>query len=101
MLQPLVENALQHGIDARPGPGGVRISATREGAQLVLAVEDTGPGFDASARPRPGGGIGLSNLAARLEQLYGASHTLERGNVDGDAGGAYVRFRLPYHEGSS
>ncbi len=100
ILQPLVENALQHGVDARPGPGGVRISAAREGAQLVLAVEDTGPGFNANARPRPGGGIGLSNLAARLEQLYGEAHTLEQGNLDDAAGGAYVRIRLPYREGS-
>ncbi len=98
ILQPLVENALQHGLAARPGPGGVRVSAARDAGTLVLAVEDTGPGFT-NGTPA-GHGIGLANTEARLEQLYGAGHRLEHGNLDA-AGGAFVRIRLPFREAAT
>jgi two-component system, LytTR family, sensor kinase len=102
ILQPLVENALQHGLDARPGPGGVRVTAVREAGTLVLSVEDTGPGFatNGSAAPTEAG-IGLTNTAARLEQLYAGTHRLEHGNLDAARGGAFVRIRLPYTEGAA
>lgn len=102
ILQPLVENALQHGIDARPGRGRIRVSAERALDTLRLSVEDTGPGFAAGgAPPRADGGIGLANTAARLEQLYGGAHRLERGNLEGEDGGAFVRVSLPFHTHSS
>jgi LytS/YehU family sensor histidine kinase len=99
ILQPLVENALQHGIAARPGPGRVSVRATREDGTLLLRVEDTGPGFAAADEPDAGAGIGLANTAARLEQLYGARQRLERGNLA--SGGAFVQVRLPLRHGGN
>jgi len=94
VLQPLVENAMQHGIAARPGPGRVTLRAHVDGQTLVLRVEDSGPGFAATPAPVPGAnGIGLANTVARLEQLHGDAARLDRGNLPG--GGAYVELRLP------
>jgi hypothetical protein len=96
ILQPLVENALRHGISRRPGLAMLRISARRAGAQLELVVRDTGDGL-ATLGGRPvREGIGLSNTRARLEELYGPdSTTLELTDVAG--GGARTRLLLPYH----
>jgi two-component system LytT family sensor kinase len=92
VLQPLVENAIRHGVAARPGGGTVTVRTERSGGDLRLTVEDDGPGF----RPENDGastGVGLANTRARLEQLYGAKGALERGNLPG--GGAYAGVRLP------
>lgn len=99
LLQPLVENALQHGLEACPGPGRVSILANRAEGQLRLRVEDSGPGFSSQGNGRAGGGIGLTNTSARLEQLYGDEHKLERGNMP--AGGAFVQVLLPWHPAPS
>ena len=69
ILQPLVENAIRHGVDGRSGPGTLEISARREGSRLRLAVRDDGPGLEHSNPRDPGRGIGLSNTRARLERL--------------------------------
>ena len=92
-LQPIVENALRHGIARTSAPGTVHISASREGASVVIRVEDDGPGFRAGERPE-GWGIGLSNTRARLTQLHGdaAALTLHDGSP-----GAVVTMVLPYH----
>jgi two-component system, LytTR family, sensor kinase len=100
ILQPLVENALRHGISRRPGAALLRISARRVGLHLELAVRDTGEGLAL----RRGGvlreGIGLSNTRARLEQLYGPDATsLELADVPG--GGAVARLLIPFHLTSS
>jgi two-component system LytT family sensor kinase len=92
ILQPLVENAICHGVAARQGRGTVRVRTERDGESLLLAVEDDGPGFE----PGSGGaswGVGLANTRARLEQLYGANGALETKNLPD--GGAYVGVRLP------
>jgi two-component system, LytTR family, sensor kinase len=94
LLQPLVENALRHGIASRAGAGLVQVSASREGRQLVLTVRDDGPGL--SATPDAISGVGLSNTRARLEVMYGRGATLEVANAEG--GGAISTVRLPYHE---
>ena len=94
LLQPLVENALQHGIEARPGPGRVVVLARREADMLCLRVEDTGPGFQAGAAGSARAGIGLSNTRARLEQLYAGAQSLVCGNLAGE--GAFVEVRLPF-----
>src|SRR5262249_36915958 len=60
LLQPIVENALRHGIARRVGGGTLRVSAARVGALLRLSVADDGPGFDARRRSRDGNGMGLS-----------------------------------------
>ncbi len=94
LLQPLVENAMQHAVAVKPGPVQVNVRARREGDVLVLEVADSGPGFSPT-NTRAGRGMGLTNSRARLAALYGdaASLTCER---DG-GGGALVRVRIPWH----
>jgi sensor histidine kinase YesM len=72
LLQPLVENALKHGIEPSVSGGEIRIEARREGDALLLRVIDTGVGLNASSPE----GIGLANVRARLASLYG-----ERGRL--------------------
>lgn len=95
LLQPLVENALRHGIEQRPGAGRVRVSARREGEQLVLDVADdgAGPGSDCQ---EPKSGTGLGATRARLQTLFGsrASLALQRNGL----GGCTATLRLPYDE---
>jgi signal transduction histidine kinase len=94
LLQPLVENALRHGIARRGDAGVVEIAGRREGETLVLTVRDDGPGWEASRESA--GGVGLSNTRERLEALYGERASLEVANAEG--GGAIATVRLPYHE---
>jgi sensor histidine kinase YesM len=94
LLQPLVENAIKHGIAARPGPGRIRIRASRDNGSLHLAVADSGPGLQAPAEA--GKGIGLANTRARLEKLYGPRQCLELGT--GPDGGLQVAITIPYQE---
>ena len=89
ILQPLVENAVQHGIAAASGPGTLDILARRDGEFLLLEVRDNGPGPRGSAERSQG--IGLANTRARLQRLYG-----ERQGFEIQAGeGMTVRLRLP------
>jgi hypothetical protein len=69
LLQPLVENAIKHGLEPKVAGGEVTVSARREGKQLRLVVQDDGEGFRAT-RQEGVGGIGLANLRARLASLY-------------------------------
>jgi two-component system LytT family sensor kinase len=93
-LQPIVENAIRHGIGRRSAAGRVRISAARVDGRLEVRVQDDGPGLPpADLLPAPG--IGLANTRARLRQLYGDAAHLEAGN--GAQGGAVVTMVLPYH----
>jgi two-component system, LytTR family, sensor kinase len=95
VLQPLVENAIHHGIDARRGDGLVEIRARTEGDMLRLEVRDDGPGLKAASEaPSPRGtGIGLSNTRARLHELYGPQSALELANYP--AGGTLVSLLIP------
>ncbi len=93
LLQPLVENALKHGIDARPAGGVLHLAARTQDGRLHLVVRDNGPGFPADFAPERAGGIGLRNTRARLAQHYGAASTLELAAAPG--GGAEVRLSLP------
>lgn len=70
ILQPLVENALRHGLAARAGPGRIEIAAERDGDQLRLEVSDDGTGLAPGAVER----VGLSNTRARLGLIYGGQH---------------------------
>jgi signal transduction histidine kinase len=77
MLMTLVENAVKHGLEPQPGPVSITLSASQEGAALLVAVRDDGAGLDEAA---PREGVGLSNLRERLVAMYGqkASFTLKR-----------------------
>jgi signal transduction histidine kinase len=91
-LQPVVENAVRHGIGRRVAGGSIEVRAARVGGSLHLRVRDFGAG-PRSAAPA-GRGLGLSNLRARLEQLYGADADLR---IDISADGATVDVVVPYH----
>lgn len=73
LLQPLVENAVRHGIEPAVNGGRIHVNITRSNGDLEMAVTDTGVGFDVNAP----GGVGLANVRARLESLYGAAGKLE------------------------
>jgi two-component system, LytTR family, sensor kinase len=92
LLQPIVENALRHGLGRKPGPGEIRIEAAIRGRRLEIIVRDTGPGFQSGASDG-GSGLGLTNTRARLRQLYGDSARLTFWNAE--AGGAVVFLALP------
>ena len=76
ILQPIVENAIKHGIAPRSGPGTIQIIAARDGETLRLEVRDNGAGLSGTARAKLHRGVGLSNTRDRLECLYGDAHTL-------------------------
>ncbi len=90
LLQPLVENAIRHGIGQRVGAGTVTIRAAREGEELVVDVINTGPELSGEHRA---GGIGLRNTRARLDQTYGHAASLTLGSIEG---GVRARVRLPF-----
>jgi hypothetical protein len=75
LLQPLVENAIRHGVALRRAPGRLAIAAERRGERLVVTVDNDGPGPGADAAPEPHG-IGLRATRARLAHLYGADQSL-------------------------
>jgi signal transduction histidine kinase len=97
ILQPLVENALRHGIARRADAGEIHIGAHREAGDLILTVRDDGPGL--APDPPAATGLGLANTRARLAALYGARASLTLANAPG--GGAIATVRLPYHEAES
>jgi signal transduction histidine kinase len=95
LLQPLVENALHHGIAQHAGAGRIDITAARAVETLALRVSDNGPGMQPGRRPFPKEGIGLANTRDRLAQLYGSAQTLELRS--GEDGGFQVTVRIPWH----
>lgn len=96
VLQPLVDNAVEHGFRPRGGAGQVRIVARRVGSQLALRVEDDGVGLQITPEVALAKGLGLGNLHAILLQLYGESFelALEPSSI----GGLSVRLLLPFEE---
>lgn len=94
VLQPLVENAIRHGTGALLRSGHVRVSARRADGQLRLEVEDDGAGLPEGWHLADHAGVGLSNIARRLQELYGSGHTFA---VGGRAdGGVRVHIALPF-----
>jgi len=93
LLQPLVENAIQHGLEPRVEGGRVEVGAARDGDTLVLTVRDTGVGL----QPSPGSGthFGLQQVRDRLATLYGAAASLTLGGATDAEGGTCATVRLP------
>ncbi len=91
ILQPIVENAMKHGVDQRTGVGEIELRARRVDGNLVVTVRDNGPG------PLGGEyGVGLTNTNARLRQMYGAQYHVELREAGAD-GGTIADIALPFH----
>ena len=98
-LQPLVENAIKHGVEPMGGAGEITVTAARRGDRLELVVRDNGRGLP-PVRPAGGReGVGVRNTRARLEQLYGPTHTFEVKNDE--RGGVVARVELPFRTAAS
>ena len=92
ILQPLLENAIRHGIEPHAKPGIIELRAQRDHGELTLDVSDNGAGVsDANSLNE---GVGLSNTRARLRTLYGEAHRFELGNRP--EGGLRVRVTIPF-----
>ncbi len=95
VLQPLVENALRHGVARRTEGGALTIAARHEGDALVLEVKNDGPGLgDVPAAERKG--LGLANTRERLATMYGERARLTLADLPG--GGVIATVGIPYHE---
>jgi two-component system LytT family sensor kinase len=95
LMQPLVENAVRHGVSRLPRDGRVTVKARREGQWLRLSIEDNGPGFEFPLLGNGSNpGVGLPNTLSRLERLYGESFSFAVNPVTG--GGVEVVVRLPF-----
>lgn len=95
ILQPLVENAIRHGIEPREDLGLLRICASRNDGRLELSVRDNGNGLSGNEEPTSQHGIGLSNTRSRLGHLYGKNFRLEL--VSAEGGGLEARIEIPFH----
>jgi two-component system LytT family sensor kinase len=95
ILQPLVENAVQHGIAPRTEPGVIGVSVQRTGDVLQLQVYDDGPGLHSTEADSQESGRGISNTRRRLQQLYDNRQTFALRN--GSAAGLQVIMTIPFH----
>jgi two-component system, LytTR family, sensor kinase len=96
LLQPLVENAIRHGIEPQRAAGVISIEAKQEGKQLHLIVRDNGRGFSSDESPTARRhGIGLANTQARLEGLYGKHQSFSCKKAEPQ--GCQVDIHLPFH----
>jgi two-component system, LytTR family, sensor kinase len=98
ILQPIVENAIRHGISQRTGAGRIEIEARRLNGTLHVQVTDNGPGLssDSNTGSIVKAGVGLANTQARLKQLYGEEHRLDLSNAA--TGGLTVILEIPFRE---
>jgi two-component system LytT family sensor kinase len=93
MLQPLVENAIRHGVAPRLAGGHVEVTAARNGSTLSIKVRDNGVGLAPGWQLHEKAGVGLSNVAARLQHLYGRSDLLRIAPLP--SGGVEVQLDVP------
>lgn len=96
ILQPIVENAIRHGISPRTEPGHIEIEARRFNGTLQVQVTDNGPGLSSNGNTGRilKEGVGLSNTQARLQQLYGMQQRLDLANTT--KGGLTVTLEIPF-----
>lgn len=97
ILQPIVENAIRHGIAPRSSPGLIEIAAKQLGGRLRIQVRDNGPGLPEhrTSQNQFKKGLGLANTETRLKRLYGADHLFDLSNDP--AGGLIVTLEVPFH----
>jgi len=95
ILQPLAENAIQHGLSPLEAGGKITICAARQNGNLLLRVSDDGQGF-AYKNCNETDGIGLSNVRSRLENLYGARHNFSIDEAPN--GGVTVKIEIPFQD---
>ncbi|NVD71715.1 sensor histidine kinase [Duganella sp. BJB488] len=93
LLQPVVENAISHGLEPKVEGGEIVVSAVEMGGHLCVQISDTGVGLDSTMSAKPGGGVGLSNLRERLRSLYGGAARVEL--LENQPCGMMVRLMLP------
>jgi hypothetical protein len=93
LLQPLVENAIKHGLEPKVEGGRVDVSARREGETLILSVRDTGLGM--STPPANGTRFGMQQVRERLKALYGDAAALELAPASDEEGGMLAVVRMP------
>jgi LytS/YehU family sensor histidine kinase len=98
ILQPIVENAIRHGITRQTISGRITIRAFKRKDRMIMQVEDNGPGLKTSGDSNEisSGGIGLNNTRARLKQFYGDDYGLEIANSS--ARGVIVTLDIPAFE---
>ncbi len=100
ILQPLVENAVKHGLLAKANGGTVELTAQKSGHQLILAISDTGLGIPTAIKEQileygygKGAGVGLTNVSERLKAIYGSKHSLIINSMEGR--GTTVILHIP------
>ena len=93
ILQPIVENAIKHGVNKTEGVGRIALRGRIEGGQLVLSVENNAPLVEGSG----GIGVGVRNTRARLTHLYGDDQSFELRSGDSTTPATIAEIRLPYH----
>lgn len=96
ILQPLVENAIRHGVSKRRGPAWIQINADQTDGMLVLTVRDNGAGVDGQNPAELHEGVGLGNTRARLKQLYGNAYQFSL--MTPETGGFEVSLAIPLHK---
>jgi signal transduction histidine kinase len=94
LLQPLVENAIRHGLEPHVGPGRIEVAAQRDGARLILTVRDTGAGLAPTFSPG-GSHFGLEQVRRRLRSLYGDAAALTLAPAPDNDGGTLATVMLP------
>ena len=97
ILQPIVENAIRHGIAPRSTPGRIEIEAKQRNGTLRIQIRDNGPGLSAHRTSENvfKKGLGLANTETRLQQLYGPAHSFNLSNKPD--GGLIVTLEIPFH----
>jgi signal transduction histidine kinase len=92
-IQPLVENAIKHGVSAKSDPGTLSLRIRRDSDSIHITVGDTGPGMSNGSSAGSGSKLGLANVSRRLELCYGSGHAL---TIDSSETGTTVAFSVPY-----